>query len=105
MQDMTEKIIDFLSTELAQPPEKIHLRTRLRQDLGINGADAADILEAFSLTFDADIDDFRINDYFEVEAGVNPVLSYMLWMLGNGKPLKTLRVADLARAVEIKKLR
>lgn len=97
------KVRAFIANELAVPPESVNLTSRLRQDLKIDGADAADILEAFALSFDVDDSAFRANDYFGTGAGgfaPVPGLEWVLWFFGNGRPLKTLTVADLVRAVE-----
>lgn len=94
------KVRTFLANELALPPDQINLTSRLRQDLKMQGGDAADIIEAFSLTFDVDITYFRANDYFGPGIDINPALATILWVFGNGKPLKTLTVKDLILSVE-----
>lgn len=99
-----DKVMTFLSRELSVGKTNITPSTRLRQDLGLDGEDAEYLLEAFSLHFDVNIDSFRFNDYFGPEAGGNPVLSFVLWIFGNSKPLKTLRVNDLINATATKKL-
>lgn len=101
---MTGKVTAFLARELSVPEGNITPATRLRQDLGLDGEDAEYVLEAFSLHFDVNIDGFRFNDYFGPEAGINPVLSFVLWIFGNSKPLKTLRVSDLINATATKRL-
>jgi len=98
------RVRDFLAEELDMPAEKINLTSRLRQDLKITASDAADILESFSLTFGIDIGGFRVNDYFSAGPTPHPAFSFLLWLFGNAKPLKTLRVTDLVRAFEAGKL-
>lgn len=99
-ESMASRVIAFLSNELAVPPEKIGMLTRLRQDLKINGVDAANLIEAFALTFDVDNDTFRVNDYFTPDEGINPLMARIFWIFGNGRPLKTLTVKDLILAAE-----
>jgi len=99
-----QKVISFFAEQLGVLPESVNLTSRLRQDLGLNGEEAADLLELYALSFDVDIDAFRINDYFGADAGMIPVLSYLLWIFGNGRPLKTLTIADLVRAFDSGKL-
>lgn len=99
-----QKVIAFFSNELAVPPEGINMTSRLRQDLKMNGIDAVNILEAYALTFDVDIGNFRTNDYFGTEKEIHPVLGWMFWIFGNARPLKTLTIADLVRAFEAGKL-
>lgn len=94
-----EEVIAFLARELDVPQETITPASRLRQDLGLDGEDAEYLIEAFGLHFDLDMSGLRINDYFAADAGVNPVLSYMLWIFGNGRPLRTLRVSALTALV------
>lgn len=103
-QSMAARVVAFLSGELAVPPERIGMLTRLRQDLKMDGVDAANLIETFALTFDVDIDAFRVNDYFTAEQGINPLLCHILWIFGNGRPLKTLTVKDLILAAEKRKL-
>ncbi|PJB73178.1 MAG: hypothetical protein CO093_01230 [Alphaproteobacteria bacterium CG_4_9_14_3_um_filter_47_13] len=98
------KIRAFLAEELAIPPETINLTARLRQDLKLDGTEAAELLELFSLVFDIDISGFRINDYFSEGTMISPLLSGFLWVFGNGRPLKTLRVSDLVHAFDKGKL-
>lgn len=99
------RVRDFLAEELDMAPEKINLTSRLRQDLKITAPDAADILESFSLTFGIDIESFRINDYFSARPTPHPAFAVLLWLFGNAKPLKTLRVTDLVRAFDTGKLK
>lgn len=88
----------FLADLLQCEPESLQAPMRLRQDLGLDGADAEEVIEAFALRFDVDISLFRMNDYFGPEAGINPVWSFLLYLSGNAKPLKTLTIADLVTA-------
>lgn len=100
----TEEVISFLARELDVPQAQIKPSSRLRQDLGLDGEDAEYLLEAFGLRFDLDLSGFRVNDYFAADAGVSPLLSYILWIFGNGKPILTLRISDLVNMVVKKRL-
>lgn len=100
----TEEVISFLARELDVPEAHMTPSSRLRQDLGLDGEDAEYLFEAFSLHFDLDLSGFRVNDYFAADAGVSPFLSYMLWIFGNGKPIRILRISDLANMVVKKRL-
>ena len=99
-QKLERQIIIFLSKELSLDPGNLSPQKKIRQDLGVDGGDALELLEAFSTEFGVEFDTFRINDYFGPEAGINPVLSAVLWVFGNSKPLKTLRILDLFRAAK-----
>ncbi len=103
-ESLAAKIIAFLARELAVPAEKIGMLTRLREDLRLDGVDAANLIEAYSLIFDVDIEAFRANDYFAPEQGPRPLFSRILWIFGNGKALRTLTVKDLILAAEAGKL-
>ena len=97
------EVIEFLSRELAMDKSKIWPSSRLRQDLRVDGADAMQLIEAFSVAFEVDTDDFRFTDYF----GEKPQpqwVAYMLWIFGNGQPLKTLTVQNLIHSALLKKL-
>ena len=97
------EVIEFLSRELAMDKSKIWPSSRLRQDLKVDGADAMQLVAAFSVTFDVDTEDFRVTDYF----GEKPQpqwVAFVLWLFGNGQPLKTLTVQNLIHAALLKKL-
>ena len=97
------EVIEFLSRELAMDKSKIWPSSRLRQDLKVDGADAMQLVAAFSVTFDVDTEDFRFTDNF----GEKPQpqwVAFVLWLFGNGQPLKTLTVQNLIHAALLKKL-
>jgi hypothetical protein len=97
-------VVNFLADELNIDPAAIGPHTRLRQDLGINVDTADELVKDFSYTFRADISSFRINDYFGPDSGVGELAAFFLGLFGNAKRLKTLTVAELARAAEKRKL-
>ena len=97
-------VVNFLSEELGIPVEEINLTSKLRQDLKVDGEKAVDLLELFSLTHDVNIDSFRVNDYFGDEIANNRAIMFMMWLFGNGRPLKSLTVVDLIKSLETGKL-
>lgn len=98
----TEKdVVAFLGEELGALPDDVSVWTRLRQDLRVDGDAANGLLADFSYVFAVDMAGFRVNDYFRAgDGGAHPVLSAILWLFGNAKPLKTLTVRDLVRAAD-----
>jgi hypothetical protein len=103
---MTEEHTDQLTPagkvicELGIPKHHINIHSRLSQDLDVDPASALILLEAFSVTFEIDIDDFRINDYFGVKDSTPVFFQWIMWFFGNSKPYRSLTVKDLIQACE-----
>ena len=72
---------------------------RLLEDLGIDGADAFELLDEFAERFHVDMTGFRPIEYFGPEAGWSPLVLLYRWFR---RPPKTepLYVRDLVSAVE-----
>jgi hypothetical protein len=98
MQD-EKPVIDFLRTESGTSPKKrIDANTKIGRDLGVDGDDAEELLQAFSKKFNVNINQFPFRDYFGPETAFNPV--FFLWHIFFGKKLKELTVNDLVKAAE-----
>ncbi len=93
-------VVAFLADALEMERSQITIWTRVRQDLKLDGDDAADLLANYSYAFHVDTDTFRFNDYFNTGGNAHPVLAWWLSLFGNGKPLRTLTVRDLVRGAE-----
>lgn len=102
--DMIEKIKAFVAENLVVKKEKLTAGTRLLEDIGIDGDDAAEFIEVFSKKFDIDMTDFVFSEYFGPEAAFNPII-YLYWFLFNRKKLQhtTITLSDLVEAVQNKK--
>ncbi len=58
--------------------------TSLLKDLGMDGTDAVEFMEAFSEEFDVDMSEFEFDKHFGPEAGITPIhlLIYLFILLG-----------------------
>lgn len=76
--DLDRDIISMLSRHAGVPMDKIHLTTRLGEDLGMDGDDASDFLEEYFDNFKVEIGDFNFEDYFASEgAGCFPLTFFL----------------------------
>lgn len=101
MPSKTEKdVIAFLAGQLGEKGGGITIWTRIRQDLKLDGDDAAELIANYAYAFHVDIDAFRFGDYFSTAGSPHPLLAWWLYLFGNGRPLKNLTVRDLINAAE-----
>lgn len=89
------QLISFITSELGLTSGALTLNSRLKQDLGLMPEDAMDLIKQLSVEYDVDIESFRFNDYYIPAQGLNVVLSYILSIFGNSKPVKSLKVSDI----------
>ena len=73
--ELPARIVQFVREFWTTPSEKLRPETRLEEDLGITGADAAEFLEAFAREFQIDLTDIEFHKHFGPE-GSGPRL---LW--------------------------
>lgn len=81
-----KKVMQFLSDFTAVAVDKIHPKTDVARDLGVDGDDAIELLDQFSQEFDVDLSDLDGSKYFEPEQGWNPIVYF--WMLASGQHKK-----------------
>jgi len=67
MNEINNKLIDFVKSWNLIQPDKITLDTLIEKDLGITGDDAIDFIEEFAKKFDVDIVSFDYSKYFGSE--------------------------------------
>ena len=102
-----QAVIDFVVWFFGDDRKTITLETLVVQDLGIDGTDALSFLTAFSKRFAVDISEFQKAEYFHDERYRHRFSVWRLFFQGHGYPvhdLKDLRISDLVRAAEQKKL-
>ncbi|MBU2714257.1 DUF1493 family protein [Zooshikella harenae] len=97
-QTLTAFLTDWLSI---RKTTKLTPSTRIFHDLGVDGDDAVELLEAYSEKFQVNLDKFSINQYFGEEAPLNPLdlVTYLL----RGKlqaDKKPLTIKDLLDGIE-----
>ena len=106
---MTDKsfssdICSFLQSELrlARPARP---EDTLLADLGVDGMDAVELLDAFAQTFHVDMTEFQIDDYFSPEKPIGIVSLFIMFRRLCGanpgaaaelKPLKVRHLVDAA---------
>ena len=96
--DLFSQIRHFTAEELRVDPAIVGLQTRLQHDLGVDGADGWEFIEAFGTRFSVDLTGFRSTRYFGPEAGPNPFL-WLWWSVTRSWPaLEPITLADLVEA-------
>ena len=96
---MHDDLIAFISSESGFPEDRIHLNTKLEDDLDIYGDDAFDLLVAYSFKYNVDMSNFKFEDYFITEGS----LYFFQKLLKIKRPSK-LTVAHLAKGIIAGKL-
>lgn len=92
-------VIEFVVRETSANRSRLSLDTRLREDIGIDGADAVDFFEHFASTFGVDLSGFDISRHFGPEASFNPLHS----IFGTQRHWVETTIRDLTRAVRLKR--
>jgi acyl carrier protein len=102
--DVYLRVRDFVAARLGERKERLSEDSRLLQDLGVDGADAVELLEAFSETFGVDMMQFPLSKYFGPEAGFDPFyyLYSLLFKKQRWRPAP-LTLKDLANAAKRKR--
>ena len=70
--DLDNKVIKFVSSETRINEAKLKLESSLFHDLGVDGEDALELIEAFSKEFNVDVTEFPLSDYFGNEGTMSP---------------------------------
>jgi acyl carrier protein len=76
--------------------------TRLREDLGLDGDDAVEFLNAFAETFGVDMSAFDFGEHFGAESGLGPRTLLRAILPGTRRSMRTktpVRISDLMEAV------
>lgn len=72
--DLGEEVVGWLRDHLRLPTSiTLTLETRVNLDLGVDGDDGAEFLNAFAKRFAVDIASFANERYFGPEAGASPM--------------------------------
>lgn len=95
------RIRDFVAKHLAVKSDKLHVETRLAEDLGLTGADAEEFLEAFSEEFGVDMAGFEFGKHFGPEATFDPIGFVRRWVFERRRlQFIPITLADLAHVIE-----
>lgn len=99
MSDIHEMLIRLITSETGFSKNKISLETRLYHDIGLDGEDAEEFIEAFSEAFDVDMNGFEFYRYFNKEGLDSLALFGSLFKAKrNQKPLDEITVEMLEHA-------
>jgi acyl carrier protein len=96
-EDMALKVIAFVRRHTTASKQPLDSSTQLARDLGMDGADAYEFLDAFAREFGVDMSSFEFARYFGPE-GLDPVL-----LLAKKKAdLRPINIGDLIEAAKSK---
>jgi acyl carrier protein len=98
---LAEAVRSFVAEERGMKLKKVRMDSRLEEDLGMTGDDAAEFMEKFQEQFNVDLSGFEFNKHFGPE-GFNPfwLIQKPAWLANHGKYPVT--VEHLVRVVEAK---
>ena len=65
--DLTERVIRFVANETRTRPDRITVGSRLAEDLGIDGADGWELIEAYAQELGVDLEGIDYRHYFGAE--------------------------------------
>ena len=102
MADDLQSISEFVAEFCAIPQSQLSATSRLEEDLGVSGDDAADLLEAFSTRYSVDLSSIRPHRHFWPE-GLFFTLFLPRWLRDQLKdhgryPVTIGHLVDVARA-------
>jgi acyl carrier protein len=104
--ELADEVRTLLANQCGVSEDRISSSTRLLDDLGIDGDDAAELLEAFAAKFDVDLSGFDFQSFFHSEAALGCISGLWLWLIGDlGGPKLPLTVGDLVHAADKKELK
>ncbi len=72
------EVKNFVSQQTGISISNLNRNSSLSEDLGIEGDDANDFMQAFSKTFDVELTNFVFDKYFYPEGAFNPI-SYLIY--------------------------
>jgi len=102
--ELLNEVIAFVAEYWEVPKSQLFAETSINNDLGMDGDDGLDFMQAFSRRFAVDLGTFPHNNYFGVEASATPIsiIAMMIRRLTTGKSTKlsALTLRQLAVAVE-----
>jgi len=75
--DLEQRIKEFVARERATEVGKITLDTTLVGDLGVDGDDGWELIEAFGKEFEVDLSEFDESKHFGPESGPFPPLLFI----------------------------
>lgn len=71
--ELLEEVIAFVAEFWHEPKSRLSPETSVNDDLGMDGDDGIEFLQAFSVRFGVDLSGFPRDKYFGPEAAANPI--------------------------------
>lgn len=96
-QDLETRIVELLRKITRVRESPIDARTELFRDLGIDGADAAELLDAYARQFHVDMTSFDFSSAFGPEAGPS-LISLFRTIFGKKARRTAVSIGDLVAA-------
>jgi Protein of unknown function (DUF1493) len=84
--NLADRVREFVCHFWYQNPHRLRADTRLEEDLGMTGTDAAEFLEAFAEAFEVDLTGIEFHKHFGPECS-GPILFWPRWMKEEMKDL------------------
>lgn len=98
------EVIAFVAEYWEEPQSQLSAETSINKDLGMDGDDGLEFMQAFSRRFAVDLETFPYDNYFGYEAAATPIsiITVIIRRLTTGKSTKLspLTLRQLAIAVE-----
>jgi acyl carrier protein len=104
MSSQEETIVSLLARASGVPREKIVRTTRLREDLGIDGDDAAELLLELVNLYSLDATDFEFAQFFNPEPSLLTILGHFFPVKRQKKLVLSMSLQYLIEAVSLRKL-
>lgn len=102
--ELLNEVIAFVAEYWAEPKSQLFAETSINNDLGMDGDDGLEFMQAFSRRFAVDLGTFPHDNYFGAEAAATPISIIALtiqWLTtGKSTTLSPLTLRQLATAVE-----
>ena len=102
--ELLNEVIGFVAEYCEEPKSQLSAETSINEDLGMDGDDALEFMQAFSQRFAVDLETFPYDNYFGVEAAATPIslIAMLIRWLTTGKSttLSPLTLRQLAEAVQ-----
>jgi hypothetical protein len=102
--DLLDEVIAFIAEYWAVPKSRLSAETSINNDLGMDGDDGLEFMQAFSRRFAVDLGTFPYDNYFGDEAAATPISLFSLtvrWLAtGKSTTLSPLTLRQLALAAE-----
>ena len=102
--ELLKEVKDFVAKVWDEPKNGLSAETSVNDDLGMDGDDGVEFMQAFGERFAVDLTSFPYDKYFGPEAGPTPLslVKAIILRVTTGKwtDLVPLRLSDLTEAAE-----